>query len=76
MKQDDTLVMVKPMLERVDDWTSYLSDLRSNSENEALIQQHTRTGRPLGTKEFISKMELLTGKVLSRRKPGPTPGGN
>ncbi len=64
MKQDDTLVTVK------------LSDSRSNRENEALIQQHTRTGRLLGSKEFISKMELLTGKVLSRRKPGLTPGGN
>ncbi len=76
MKQDDTLVTVKPMLERVNDWASYLSDSRSNRENQALIQQHTRTGRSLGSKEFISKIELLTGKVLSRRKPGPTPGGN
>ncbi len=76
MKQDDTLVTVKPMLERVNDWASYLSDSRSNRENEALIRQHTGTGRPLGSKEIISKMELLTSKVLSRRKPGPTPGGN
>ena len=66
--QDDRLVRVKPMLERVDDWTAYLS--AECDEDTQVIKQHTRTGRPLGGMDFVEHLETVTGKVLAPRRPG------
>ncbi len=50
--KDDLLVSVKPMLERIEDWHSYLyaSDDSTRVNN---IRKHTRTGRPAGDDEFL-----------------------
>lgn len=32
-------------------------------------------GRPLGTGMFLSRLEKLTGRILSKRKPVPKEGG-
>jgi putative transposase len=69
----DGLVRVQPMLGRIDDWHSYLTDSNEPSVDDQVIRKHARTGRPLGAKAFISDLELLTGKRLARRKPGPAP---
>ncbi len=45
-------------------------DYRYNTD---LIKQHTRTGRPLGSTEFIRKLEVFTGKELAPKKPGRKP---
>lgn len=68
--KDDSLVSVKPMLDRIDNWEAYLSVVQETQITHQHIQQHTRTGRPLGSSEFIDKLELLTGKELARKKPG------
>jgi putative transposase len=67
MGEDDKLVRVKPMLERIDDLGAYLSD---NGSNIDMIKQHTRTGRPLGSVGFIQKLESMTGMDLSVKSPG------
>ena len=41
--------------------------------NTKLIKQHTRTGRPLGSTEFIRKLEVFTGEELAPKKPGRKP---
>jgi putative transposase len=69
MAQDDGLVLVKPMLERVDDWGAYLSS--AQDEETQAIQQHTRTGRALGDNGFVQHLELITGKTLTAGRPGP-----
>tara|TARA_B110000285_G_C14673693_1_gene401542 strand:+ start:54 stop:188 length:135 start_codon:yes stop_codon:yes gene_type:complete len=33
--------------------------------------ENTRTGRPLGSINFIETLEAMTGKMLRPRKPGP-----
>jgi putative transposase len=66
--KDDMLVKVKPMLERVADWQSFLSI--DNSRNEQLLAQHTRTGRPLGRVPFINQLEEETGRVLAPGRAG------
>lgn len=38
-----------------------------------LIKRHSRTGRPLGNSEFISKLEIITGQALTPGRPGPGP---
>jgi len=37
------------------------------------IRRNTRTGRPLGTAEFIDNLERLTGKPLTPKRPGRKP---
>ena len=68
--EDDVLVQVRPMLERVPDWREYVGQGLSDSEMRA-IRLHNRTGRPLGSKEFMEKLERIVGRTLKPRKPGP-----
>ena len=67
---DDELVSVGPMLERFPHWGDYVL-ARQSQEMLHSIRKHTRTGRPLGDENFIKKLEVLTGRTLKRRKPGP-----
>ena len=69
---DDKLVRVKPMLERISDWTEYVSNY-VESEKQELIERHSRTGRPLGNSAFVRELETITGVVLSPKKPGRKP---
>jgi len=55
--RDDGLVRVKPMLELVsEDWRGYLGQ-ETGQTDKALLQLHSRTGRPLGAPEFIARLE-------------------
>ena len=68
--RDDALVVVRPMLERLDDWAAYLSDAE-DEEIAAHISKHSRTGRPLGDERFVPTLERISGRVTRRRRPGP-----
>ena len=70
--QDDALVRVKPMLDRVSDWQAYLSN-EVDSRQADSIRRHTRTGRPLGTSQFVQSLEQLTGKPMAPKRPGRKP---
>jgi len=70
---DDRLVMAYPMLSGVGDWPGYLAGTDGAMEAEELIKGHSRTGRPLGCRALVSKLELLTGMSLVPKKPGPAP---
>ena len=69
---DDSLVTVKPMRDRVPDWSAYLTNT-SQSDTTESIRRHNRTGRPLGSDEFIKALEQQTGKTLAPKRPGPKP---
>ncbi len=71
-EQDDELVQVSPMLERVPDWRSYLREPSADDLPEA-IHAHMRTGRPLGSEAFIEQLENSLRRPLRRKKPGPKP---
>ena len=58
------------MLDRVDDWASYLSDQNRDDEERTLIAKHSRTGRPFGDERFVRTLEQLTGRALAPRPPG------
>jgi len=68
---DDQLVKVKPLLERVNNWPAYLTDC-SDFDNE--LRKHTRTGRPIGERDFLLQIEALTGRRVRKKKPGPRSG--
>ena len=70
--KDDSLVRVSPMLQRVGNWRGYLTRT-TNGDDAERIRKHTRTGRPLGTAEFINRIEILTGETLAPRRPGRKP---
>ena len=61
-----------PLLDRVDDWAGFLAAGLSDAEHRA-IRSGERTGRPLGSADFVVDLERRLGRVLSRRKPGPKP---
>jgi len=67
---DNLLVNVRPMLDRVEDWRTYLSDTTGSPAKNEMIKRHTRTGRPLGSDAFVKQLETLTGKSLAPRAPG------
>jgi len=68
--QEDLLVNSRDTNARLgfskSDWDRYLE----SEEEEILdqIRQHTRTGRPLGSDEFISKIETLTGRRINLKR--------
>lgn len=68
--EDDALVTVKPMLDRVGDWSGYLATRETEAELDS-IRQQARTERPVGSKQFLDKMECQTGLCLRKGKPGP-----
>lgn len=70
--KDDPFLTKKPLLEMVPDWSSLLSPL-SKADEDKQIESHMRSGRPIGSNEFISKLEALTGRVLRKGKPGRRP---
>lgn len=72
--QDDGVVRVAPVLARVKDWRQYLLEPPEAAE-EQLWQQHTRTGRPLGTPAFLDRIEATLGRIVRPAKPGPKPKG-
>lgn len=70
--QDDGLVIVEPMLERIDDWVAYLDEPGEQQKTKA-IHVHSRTGRPLGNDEFLDRIQAITGRKVRKGKPGPKP---
>ena len=66
---DDELVIVKPLLEMVDDWRAFLEEGSDRNELDA-IRKHTLTGRPLGTNKFLEKLEEKLKRPLIKKKPG------
>jgi len=67
--RDDTLVTVKPLLGMVEGWRQFLSGDVSGDEYE-LLRKHERTGRPLGSKSFIKRLETKLSRILSPQKGG------
>ena len=70
--EDDVLVRVKPMLTLAPEWGAFLAEGLDAASRET-IRAGERTGRPLGSKQFITKLEKRLDRTLARQKPGPKP---
>lgn len=68
-KKDDGLVKVSPLLEMVGDWKTFLAG--ANEELLNNIRKHERSGRPLGSEEFVESLEADLNRTLKPEKPGP-----
>ncbi|MEQ8661485.1 MAG: transposase [Gammaproteobacteria bacterium] len=67
--RDDALVEVAPMLGRVGDWGAYLREAPGKEAMEAIVR-HTRTGRPLGSADFVATLEQRLQRTLAPRRRG------
>ncbi|MCZ6803810.1 MAG: transposase [Proteobacteria bacterium] len=72
-KDDNGIVQTEKLLSLAGDWKVYLEAAQGDAWKE--IEQHARTGRPLGDERFIEKAERLLQRDLKKKKPGPK-GGN
>jgi putative transposase len=78
--KDDVLVRAAPLIERLgvggeaggDEWKRFLLG-GLDPDEAAVIRRHERTGRPLGPREFVERLERMLGRSLRRQKPGPKP---
>lgn len=68
--RDDMLVRVAPMLERISDWQGFLQSAHQEAELEKL-RRHARTGRPLGSDDFIYRLEQITQLHLKSGRRDP-----
>ena len=73
--RDDRVIDVKPLLERMRNWRSFLDEPLTDNEREC-VRAHESTGRPLGSPTFVAKLEKRLGRTLARQKPGPKPRKN
>ena len=68
--REDKYVSVQPLLSRFPDWRYYLNE-ETDPRWTKTHRSHSSTGRPLGSKEFVSALELSTGRILTLLKRGP-----
>jgi putative transposase len=68
--RDDSFVKVAPLLEMVVSWREFLLPL-DGEDDLARLRKHERTGRPLGSEEFLRRVESATGRTLRPLKRGP-----
>ncbi len=68
--RDDPLLAPARPLEEFGDWRAYL---RGGLDDETLarLRLNSRTGRPLGSDDFIRDLERRTGRTLKPQKRGP-----
>ena len=69
----DPLLTDNFLTEEIKDWRSFLLG-EDNDRDQVLFEQHSRTGRPLGTETFLKTLEQRLGRILTKGKPGPKKG--
>jgi putative transposase len=58
-----------PLEKSISDWSGYLGQIDSPEDIEKFVQ-HEHTGRPLGSEDFVKRLEALTGRVLAPKRKG------
>lgn len=67
--KDDKLAKVKPLQNMIKDWREFLLAGTQEREMEEL-RKHERTGRPLGSEQFVRRLEKTLDRILHKQKPG------
>ncbi|KTE42968.1 MULTISPECIES: transposase [unclassified Sphingopyxis] len=71
--EDDGIVIVAPVLERVGDFTAFLDEAFDEAFTYAALRKAERIGRPVGSLQWLEDMEAKTGRTLKPQKRGPRP---
>jgi putative transposase len=69
--QDDVVVRVRPVLDRVGDFAKFLAEDIDEDAAFAALRKAETIGRPIGAPEWIAKLEEQTGRTLAAGKRGP-----
>lgn len=65
----DELVSAEGPLQYVKDWRAFLEAGVEETEL-TMLRKHNQNGLPLGSEEFISGLEAITGRVFRKKKLG------
>lgn len=68
--ETNSLISEKILNASIDDWEGFLQAGVGQGDINVL-RMHERTGRPLGDRIFIRKIERIIGRSLQKKKPGP-----
>jgi len=68
--QRDLLLSKSFLSEEIKDWLSFLQ-VEDSGQDVEHFKRHARTGRPLCDETFLTKLEMMTGRTLRKKKPGP-----
>ena len=71
--KDDHVVKVAPALERIPDFGTFLADAFDETTSYAALRKAETIGRPVGSAEWIAKMEDHSGLKLAPAKRGRRP---
>src|SRR3989338_1502343 len=71
LKLKDELASDFFLIREITDWSGFLASATSGETK--LFESHLTSSKPIGSEEFIVKLEKLTGRVLRRLKSGPKP---
>jgi putative transposase len=76
-QEDDELVSVRPLLERMADFRDQLAlaerDAGGWEGAFSALRLSEGCGRPLGAADFVADLERLLGRPVARRAPGRKP---
>ena len=64
----DPLLAPCPLRGEIADWGQFLQ--KPVAEWGSMVERHSRTGRPLGDRSFLERLERLTGRRLQKQQPG------
>ena len=70
-KLQDPLLSPCFLSEEILDWSSFLQD--EDDGDVKILEKSIRTGRPLGSINFVDQLESLLCRDLKRKKPGRRP---
>ncbi|NLE94829.1 MAG: transposase [Dehalococcoidia bacterium] len=72
-QHDDAVVTVQPLLDIIaEPWTEFLA-VEPGADDQNALRRHERTGRPLGSPDFVDKIESRLGRLLRPQRTGRKP---
>ncbi len=71
-KENALLSRTSLLNEMIDDWKEFLNSTTSEQDIK-MLQQHERTGRPLGSDGFLTHLEKSIDRLLRPKRPGRKP---
>lgn len=71
--EDDGVVRVAPVLDRVGDFAAFLDEEVDEAFTYAALRKAESIGRPVGSPEWLADLEARTGRTLAAGRRGPKP---